>query len=1817
MNAEDWEMGHLYMARTFHATTPSPPLARWPLSWSYQALKFTDWFYAKHTGMDTVVYVRFLRACTWWLLLQTLTTAPILLAIHFNFSKGIPLTDMSRASLSWLVTTPKDPKQCQSNAATCEREPNPQGRKLLWIHLCLLWWISCTWCYALWWIGRGSLQIRRRLIDDLRKRKAEEKEKSVAEASSRNQHFQEDTQHPPQLRSEVDQTHEPSVFKNVAEAQGLTPPADDGEGWRQRTLMVMNLPVTMRDEASVRRYFEEFLRPDDGSILSIEDQLERTSENRREANTSEASDAPLNGEPVEGEGTTRGIPQSASDFYASRNMRSPVQTVVLVRKMNELSSMLQRRQDILSQLEAAHIKLAQNAMQAVGKTTQKIRKDRRRDEKNRRKAPVDAKNDPSPDARGGDGQDDGPPALVADIEKQAVGEGRTEQQRAVELAHRLASFSPANKGMHTRVRDMAGLQIEAGEGAREEKDGMPETVWEALADVPRELLDPYQPLTRLSALFRGQTVPTIDYLLTKLNLLTALVTEMRARPPTSYEPTSTAFVTFRDPRQARMVWRELKTQIVIKVRMAPEVKDLDWERLMRTSFTGDLVRGLGVNAFFWGFTIFWVIPINLLTTGLFSVQNIELVVPGLRQFFDANPHFKGFVTVTLPTVIVSLITMAVPELIFQISKRAQGFVTFSTLYDQCLCRYWKFIICNVVIFFCIGVTAVQTILQQVDKTSQVLDTIAFSFPTAAPFFVSYLILGMALHTGFELLGFMVPLIQHLGARKAPTPRVRALKTLPRNFNRYYWLPFHILIMTIVFIFGVLNPLVIPFALIYIFVAMIVFKKNFAFTYFRRFNEMQGEIYYARLLRFSLDGLTTAQAVIVIFFSVTKQEAVYIGMTAVLIPLTVALKLLATRLWKSQCRAVEDDEANALCGIGENTPLTQSGQRDWTDVELRGSQDAASRMPLDARASGRFPAVHEAPATGSALFRYWARIHDSFNANGRDRPSYIASMHAKGERLDKPVLSGAKLVAKAPKHAFKSAADAARHRGQSAKAQIEYARQKPGSELDLAERADPAQILAEQGQAARQQRRKNNVSGASLRRGRSHRSALSDEAPFLSGIDAVNNHAPVVMDDEEQDFEDGEPELEPYRTTPHRGRSQRRRPSGSYSTSIIKANPAPGVFTDSPSGRGEFGALHAKTSSSSGGNDFAPAVNEKAGVGRFQRMLTALGDSGFTSDGTGQAQKADELSDDEEGEADDGALVRPHGKLRWDDTPNNLARYNNPFYSRELDPFLWLPRDPLAPVDLFDTIEWYGAALVSSQGGPGHVGEWDEDEEEDDLPLLDKDGAVISPSGYGDVGVAELHGDEEIFVTGTLAHRLQEAEDAEVVVDVAASLPRNVMDEYQRAIRRGTASEIDGGDDSASQRSGSPLTGRRASMALSGVSIPIRSPSLRARQAQHLDAHYEGQDPARLSPNIQRKVTGNTIPPLDLEPPAIPSPTAIGKMPTTSSPLDIQDDAQQQKQAAAEGAGVAHPTVSFDPTAAAPSHARHGTLGLGAAEGARHGTHPRRASMRSGADSVLSAGSRTVTMRQALRAEILEEERRRVLGEKLLARKKRTSKRKGTADTARHEEANDAEDAMERMADDSSHLPSDTIMGRHERAVRRQQAMSESGEGGVGMSLSPSERRNMSLSQGSARPDRSPSLAPRFALRDFSFSRDKSPQAQRSGSILSRDSPARQASVSRGGATLTAGRSTGGLPVRRPTSSQSAAAAGAAAQAVPMQQLGPGRLALVTAPAATLGAELNNNERYGQLSASPVESLPRGGSVPVTPDVPSIEVRSPHSSEPPA
>lgn len=74
-----------------------------------------------------------------------------------------------------------------------------------------------------------------------------------------------------------------------------------------------------------------------------------------------------------------------------------------------------------------------------------------------------------------------------------------------------------------------------------------------------------------------------------------------------------------------------------------------------------------------------------------------------------------------------------------------------------------------------------------------------------------------------------------------------------------------------------------------------------------------------------------------------------------------------------------------------------------------------------------------------------------------------------------------------------------------------------------------------------------------------------------------------------------------------------------------------------------------------------------------------------------------------------ALVVPHAPVKRDDRTVFCALYDNPYMTRPLTTHLWLPRDPLLPINLNDSVDYYGPAIVSSKGGDGRLGSWHEDE----------------------------------------------------------------------------------------------------------------------------------------------------------------------------------------------------------------------------------------------------------------------------------------------------------------------------------------------------------------------------------------------------------------------------------------------------------------------------------------------------------------------------
>ena len=90
-----------------------------------------------------------------------------------------------------------------------------------------------------------------------------------------------------------------------------------------------------------------------------------------------------------------------------------------------------------------------------------------------------------------------------------------------------------------------------------------------------------------------------------------------------------------------------------------------------------------------------------------------------------------------------------------IAKKAHTISTLSTLHDRIMTRYYKFLIVNVLVFFCIGVTALQSFLVSFSQTtgSHIITVLSASFPNAGPFYV-----GWSTHAACSHPGSMLTLV---------------------------------------------------------------------------------------------------------------------------------------------------------------------------------------------------------------------------------------------------------------------------------------------------------------------------------------------------------------------------------------------------------------------------------------------------------------------------------------------------------------------------------------------------------------------------------------------------------------------------------------------------------------------------------------------------------------------------------------------------------------------------------------------------------------------------------------------------------------------------------------------------------------------------------------------------------------------------------------------------------------------------------------------------------------------------------------------------
>ena len=530
-----------------------------------------------------------IMASVWFTIAHVLTTFPILFPIHVEFSEhSVSPKSMTRASISSLVGTTK-------------------GLSLLWIHICLLFWVTLSWIGTLVWVCNGAFKLRAANLEDAAKR--------IAAESNESHHDRDNVyyEHP----------HPQYGFKDIPSRSRDAPT----RGLRLRTIMVSNIPNSLRTEKNLQEYFEYYMsrkveKPSMGLTSSTQPGFLNKSFaflfNR--AKRIPAHLPPIKplvrherGNSGEGEGSNE-----ENKKESRRTLDTPiVERVAVARKMTELASLLVRREEILVLLETAHIKLANKALMAV-KAAMERKTANKPIAQATSKASVVAQKRRSlaADAERGEPQEEGTMDEEERMEQLIDVLGPYVNEFGMQRPLSTRSKKAVSRTSRQAFRKLRTQPSEDSDNSDSPVNGYPpsptksgthsaesdsdNTVWDALLSLPRTSLDAYQPLVNLSHLFRGKVVPSIDYYTAKLNLLTSLITENRARAVTDYDPVSTAFVTFADPADAKRACKYLAVHpnnpLACLVTMAPAYQDIDWIRVMKSSYKGE-VRHSSISPF--------------------------------------------------------------------------------------------------------------------------------------------------------------------------------------------------------------------------------------------------------------------------------------------------------------------------------------------------------------------------------------------------------------------------------------------------------------------------------------------------------------------------------------------------------------------------------------------------------------------------------------------------------------------------------------------------------------------------------------------------------------------------------------------------------------------------------------------------------------------------------------------------------------------------------------------------------------------------------------------------------------------------------------------------------------------------------------------------------------------------------------------------------------------------------------------------------------------------------------------------------------------
>ncbi|PGH12690.1 hypothetical protein AJ80_06636 [Polytolypa hystricis UAMH7299] len=332
---------------------------------------------------------------------------------------------------------------------------------------------------------------------------------------------------------------------------------------------------------------------------------------------------------------------------------------------------------------------------------------------------------------------------------------------------------------------------------------------------------------------RNKKIDAIDYYEEKLRQLDEKIEDLRQ---TEFPPTPLAFVTMESIAACQMAVQAIldPSPMQLVASLAPAPADVVWQNTY-LSWTNRKVRAWSITMAIGVLTIFWSLLLIPLAY-LLNLEALEKVIPSLADALARHPFAKSLVQTGLPTLALSLLTVAVP-FIYNALANLQGMTSQGDVELSVISKNFFFTFFNLFLVFTIFATASnfymmwENIRDVLKDTTMVAFALARSLETLTPFYTNLVVLqGLGLFP-FRLLEFgsvfMYP-FQLLGAK---TPRDYADLNKPPNFSYGLALPQTILIFIICVVYSVFDSsyLVLLFGLIYFNIGLFIYKYQLLYA----------------------------------------------------------------------------------------------------------------------------------------------------------------------------------------------------------------------------------------------------------------------------------------------------------------------------------------------------------------------------------------------------------------------------------------------------------------------------------------------------------------------------------------------------------------------------------------------------------------------------------------------------------------------------------------------------------------------------------------------------------------------------------------------------------------------------------------------------------------------------------------------------------------------------------------------------------------------------------------------------------------------------